>query len=219
MLEVIQYFASNTSEIILRVEEHLFMVLIATTFAVAIGIPLGVLFTRRKVIGEVFIYFSSIIFTIPSLALFGLLLPFLAIFGEGIGKVPAIIAVILYSLGPIIRNTYSGIINISPDIIEAANGVGMSTIEKLLWVELPMALPTIIAGIKISIVLGVATITVGTYIGSGGIGLFISRGISQTDFTQVIVGAFLVSSMALILDGLFSYLQWLSGYSINHSED
>lgn len=211
MSEILQYFSQNSSEIVLRIQEHFIMVIIAATLSIVVAVPLGVLFTRKKVLGEIFIYFSSIIFTIPSLALFGLMMPFLSYFGSGVGKVPAVIAVVLYSIGPIIRNTYTGINNVSPNIIEAADGMGMSMFEKLFYVELPLALPTIIAGIKISVVLGVATITIGTYIGAGGLGIFISRGISQTDFNQVIVGALLVSAMALLLDFIFSYLERLSG--------
>ena len=188
---------------LLRSEEHLFMVFCAMSIGIVIGVPLGIFFTRHKVIGEVFIYFSSIFFTIPSIALFGLMLPMLSIFGHGIGMTPAIIAVVIYSIAPIVRNTYTGINNIDPDLLEAASGMGMTSFQRLIYVEMPISLSTILAGIKISVIVGVATISIGAYIGAGGLGLFIARGISQTDFVQVTVGAISVSFLALALDALF----------------
>ncbi len=132
-MEILNYIIRNYPEVLFRAQESFIMVSISVFFAILIGIPLGILFSRKKFIGEIFIYFSSILFTIPSIALFGLMLPILSYFGEGVGKTPAVIAVIIYSLAPIIRNTYSGITNIDTSMIEAANGMGMSPFSEIIY--------------------------------------------------------------------------------------
>ena len=138
--------------------------------------------------------------TIPSIALFGLLIPVLSLIGQGIGFLPAVIALILYSQLLIIRNTYTAVMNVDPALREAAKGMGMTTLQRLRDVELPIALPVIINGVRNAVVLNIAIAAVATYIGAGGLGTFIAREISQTDIRQLIPGALAVSLLAIVAD-------------------
>jgi osmoprotectant transport system permease protein len=148
-----------------------------------------------------------VIMTIPSIALFGLLIPILSIIGQGIGYLPAVVALVLYSQLPIIRNTYTAIMNIDPALREAARGMGMTPFQRLREVELPIALPVIINGVRNATVLNIAVATIATYIGAGGLGTFISRGISQTDIRQLLTGALAVSVLAILADLSLLWLQ------------
>jgi osmoprotectant transport system permease protein len=147
------------------------------------------------------------IMTIPSIALFGLMIPVLSLIGQGIGYLPAVIAVLLYSQLPIIRNTYTAISNVDPALREAARGMGMGTLQRLRQVELPIAVPVIMAGIRIAVVINIGITAIATYIGAGGLGAFISRGISQTDTRQLVTGALAVSLLAIFADYFLLWLQ------------
>ncbi|MCP4382048.1 MAG: ABC transporter permease, partial [Hyphomicrobiales bacterium] len=150
---------------------------------------------------------ASIIITIPSIALFGMMIPVLSLFGHGIGYVPAVIAVLLYSQLPIIRNTYTAISNLDPALREAARGMGLNRRQRLVEVELPLALPVIMAGVRIAVVMNIGVTAIAAYIGAGGLGVFISRGISQTDPRQLITGALAVSILAVAADIILLALQ------------
>ena len=128
-----------------------------------------------------------------SIALFGLMIPLLAPIGHGIGYVPAVIAIILYSQLPIIRNTYSALADVDPALREAATGMGMSRMQRLRQVEIPLALPVIMAGVRVAVVMNIGVAAIAAYIGAGGLGTFISRGISQSDPRQLVTGAVAVS--------------------------
>lgn len=145
--------------------------------------------------------------TIPSIALFGIMIPILSIIGQGIGFLPAFIALVLYSQLPIIRNAYTGINNIDPNIRDAANGIGMSTFQRLIKVEIPNAMPLIMAGIRTATVLNIGIGAIAAFIGAGGLGVLINQGISRTNTTMVIVGAIAVSILAIIADLLLKYIQ------------
>jgi osmoprotectant transport system permease protein len=145
--------------------------------------------------------------TIPSIALFGLLVPILSVFGQGIGYLPALIALVLYAQLPIIRNTYTAIMNVDPALREAARGMGMTAFQRLVQVELPISLPVIINGVRNAVVLTIAIAAIATYIGAGGLGTFISRGISQTDVRQLLTGAIAVSLLAIVCDVALLALQ------------
>jgi osmoprotectant transport system permease protein len=136
-----------------------------------------------------------------------LLIPILSIIGQGIGYLPAVVALVLYSQLPIIRNTYTAIMNIDPALREAARGMGMTPFQRLREVELPIALPVIINGVRNATVLNIAVATIATYIGAGGLGTFISRGISQTDIRQLLTGALAVSVLAILADLSLLWLQ------------
>jgi osmoprotectant transport system permease protein len=149
--------------------------------------------------------------TIPSIALFGLMIPVLSLIGHGIGYVPAVVAVLLYSQLPIIRNTYTAISNVDPALREAARGMGMSTLERLRQVEVPLAVPVIMAGVRVAVVMNIGITAIATYIGAGGLGAFISRGITQTDPRQLVTGALAVSVLAIVADyALLALTRWLT---------
>jgi ABC-type proline/glycine betaine transport system permease subunit len=185
-------------EILRLTGEHVVLVLVSTGIAVAAGIPLGIAITRheraaRSVLGAV-----NMIHTIPSLALFGLLIP-LPFLG-GIGARTAIVALILYALLPIVQNTYTGIRSVDPAVREAAVALGMTPRQKLRWVELPLAMPVILAGVRIATVVSVGVATIAAAIGAGGLGELIFRGVSMVDNRLILAGAIPAAVLAIIAD-------------------
>ncbi|MCY4038833.1 MAG: ABC transporter permease [Hyphomicrobiales bacterium] len=183
-----------------RALEHLTIVSVAVGSAILTGVPIGIAITQNERAANTVLYVASIIITIPSIALFGLMIPILSTIGYGIGFLPAVIAVLLYSQLPIIRNTYAAIKNIDPALREAAKGVGMTSVQRLAKVEIPLAVPIIMAGVRTAVVMNIGVTAIATYIGAGGLGSFISRGISQSDPRQLITGALAVSLLAIIAD-------------------
>ncbi|WP_204355787.1 MULTISPECIES: ABC transporter permease [Marinobacter] len=183
-----------------RTLEHIALVFVAVGLATVTGVPIGIAITKNERIARYVLYVASIIVTIPSIALFGIMIPVLSMIGHGIGYVPAVIAVLLYSQLPIIRNTYTAINNVDPALREAARGIGMSGNQRLRMVEIPLAVPVIMAGVRTAVVLNIGVMAIAAYIGAGGLGTFISRGISQSDPRQLIVGAVAVSLLAIIAD-------------------
>jgi osmoprotectant transport system permease protein len=206
-LETISFIGANLPVIGARTLEHILMVGVSVGIAIATGVPLGILITQDRTWADRVLYVASVIMTIPSIALFGLLIPLLSPLGYGIGRVPAIIALILYSQLPIIRNTYTAVMNVDPSLREAARGMGMRTLQRLREVELPIALPVIVNGVRNAVVLNIAIAAIATYIGAGGLGTFISRGISQTDIRQLLTGALAVSVLAIVADYTLLALQ------------
>ena len=176
-METFRFIAANLPLIGRMTLEHISIVGVAVTIAIVTGVPIGILITQNKAAADRVLYVAAIIMTIPSIALFGLLIPVLSLIGQGIGYLPAVIALILYSQLPIIRNTYTAIMNIDPALREAARGMGMTPLERLRRVEIPLALPVIINGVRNAVVLSIAIAAIATYIGAGGLGTFISRGI------------------------------------------
>jgi osmoprotectant transport system permease protein len=199
-LETVHFIVANLPLIWQRAVEHVLLVGAAVSIAIVTGVTLGILITQNKAMADRVLYAAAVIMTIPSIALFGLLIPVLSLIGQGIGYLPALIALILYAQLPIIRNTYTAIMNVDPALREAARGMGMTTIQRLWSVELPIALPVIVNGVRNAVVLNIAIAAIATYIGAGGLGTFISRGISQTDIRQLITGALAVSILAIVAD-------------------
>lgn len=199
-METINFIVANLPLIWQRTVEHVTLVGAAVSLAIVTGVTIGILITQNKAAADRVLYVAAVIMTIPSIALFGLLIPVLSLIGQGIGYLPALIALILYSQLPIIRNTYTAIMNVDPALREAARGMGMTTLERLRMVELPIALPVIVNGVRNAVVLNIAIAAIATYIGAGGLGTFISRGISQTDIRQLITGALAVSILAIVAD-------------------
>ena len=199
-METFHFIAANLPVIWQRTVEHIMLVSVAVAVAIVTGVTIGILITQSKVAADRVLYVAAVIMTIPSIALFGLLIPVLSLIGQGIGYLPAVIALILYAQLPIIRNTYTAIMNVDPGLREAARGMGMTVLQRLRIVELPIALPVIVNGIRNAVVLNIAIAAVATYIGAGGLGTFISRGISQTDIRQLITGALAVSLLAIVAD-------------------
>ena len=210
-METFRFILANLPLIGEKTLEHISIVGVAVTIGIVTGVPIGILITQSKVAADRVLYVAAIIMTIPSVALFGILMPVLSLTGYGIGYVPAVIAVLLYSQLPIIRNTYTAIMNIDPALREAARGMGMTPLERLRRVEIPLALPVIMNGVRNAVVLGIAIGAIATYIGAGGLGTFISRGITQTDIRQLLTGALAVSLLAIFADyGLLAVRRWLT---------
>lgn len=196
------FFSEQKAEIFEQTTEHLWLTLMALTIAIAISLPVGIMMTRRKKLAKPILGIVNVIQTIPSLALLGFMIPLL-----GIGTVPAITALFLYALLPIIRNTYTGIIETDPGIKEAARGMGMTDFQSLMQVELPLALPTIFAGIKTATVINVGVATLTALIGAGGLGVFIFRGIALNNINMILAGAIPAALMALMFDFFLGFIQ------------
>ncbi len=192
-------------DIIDLTSEHFVLVLVSMGIACAIGIPLGIFLTRRASYRAAVLGFANVMQTIPSLALFGFLIP-LPFLG-GIGKRTAIVALVLYALLPILRNTLAGILGVDAAVRESAVAMGM-TDRQLLWeVELPLAAPTIMAGVRIATVTTIGTATIAAAIGGGGLGVFIFRGIASVDTVQILAGAVPAALLALISDGGLGWIE------------
>lgn len=184
--------------------EHLFLVSLSMTIAAALAIPAGILLTRRTFLQRWLLGFANIMQTVPSLALFGFLIP-LPFLG-GIGKHTAIVALVLYALLPILRNTLTGILSVDPAVRESAIAMGM-TGRQLLWeVELPLATRTILAGLRIATVTTIGTATIAAAIGGGGLGVFIFRGLASVDTTLLLAGAVPAAVLAVAAD---RGLEWI----------
>lgn len=206
----INFILENQSRCIELTLEHLWIVGVALGIALAIGVPAGVLITRNEAIAQRVINVANVMMTIPSIALFGLMLPLLSPFGHGMGKVPAVIALVLYSQLPIIRNTYTAIKNVPPEIVDAGHGMGMSSWRLLKEVEVPIAIPVILAGLRTAAVMSISIAAIAAYIGAGGLGVLIRDGISQDYNDMVIAGAVLVSLLAVIVDASTAGIEWLA---------
>ena len=197
-MSMLDFMWSHRLEIIQVTAQHLVMVGISIAFAVAIGLPLGILMTRKPGLSRPILTFANIVQTIPSLALFGFLIPIPFI--GGIGSRTAIVALILYSLLPIVRNTFIGISGVDPAVRDAGRGMGM-TDGQLLWkVEIPLALGVIFSGIRVATVIGVGVATIAAAIGAGGLGMFIFRGVSMVDGRLILAGAIPAAALALAAD-------------------
>ena len=194
-----------SSEIASRTLEHLELVLIALFFAAAIAVPAGIGLTRRAGMRRWVLGLANVLQTIPSLALFGFLIPVRVI--GGIGKRTAIVALVLYALLPILRNTLVGILGVDAAVRESAVAMGMTDRQVLWHVELPLAIRTILAGVRVATVTTIGTATIAAAIGGGGLGVFIFRGISTVDATQILAGAIPAACIAIVADEGLGWLE------------
>jgi osmoprotectant transport system permease protein len=192
------FLQQNWPELWEHLREHLWLVFISTLIAVAIGIPTGVLLTRKKSLRSPILGIANVMQTIPSLALFGFLIP-LPFIG-GIGARTAIVALVLYSLLPIIRNTVTGILGVDPNVREAAVAMGLTESQVLWKVELPLAMSVIITGVRVALVIAIGVATIAAAVGAGGLGVFIFRGIRQFDNYLLLAGAVPAALLALVAD-------------------
>ena len=197
-MSLLRFYAANGPEALRLLVEHLVLVVASTLLAVAIGVPLGVLLTRRTRWSGPVLGAANVVQTIPSLALFGFLIP-LPLLG-GIGARTAILALVAYALLPIMRNTFTGIRGVDPGVREAALGMGLTDGELLRLVELPLALGVIMAGVRVATVVGVGTATIAAAIGAGGFGEYIFRGVATVNDTLILAGALPAALMALAAD-------------------
>jgi osmoprotectant transport system permease protein len=185
--------------------EHLFLVGVSSLVAIVIGVGVGILGTRRPALRRVSLTVANVLQTIPSVALFGFLLPVPLI--GGIGAHTAIICLVLYSLLPILRNTIVGITSVDPGLRDAAVAMGMTNRQLLQLVELPLAAPTILAGVRIALVTNIGTAVIAAIIGGGGLGVLIFRGVASVDTLQILAGAIPAAVMALLADAAMSLLE------------
>lgn len=199
-METVNFIIKNFNDVLFLTWEHIYMVGISLAFATLIGVPLGIIITKNELLAKKIINSANIMMTIPSIALFGLMMPVLAIIGQGLGKVPAIIALILYSQLPIIRNTYVAIKNVSPSIRNAGKGMGMNRWELLKEVEIPIAVPVIVAGLRTAAVMNIGIAAIAAYVGAGGLGVYIQNGIDRVYPEMILAGALLVSIFAILVD-------------------
>jgi osmoprotectant transport system permease protein len=199
-----RFFLLHRSDIFQMTLEHLLLVAIAVFFACLIAIPLGILLTRRAYLVKPVLAIANILQTIPSLALFGFLITILHSYG--IGKLPAIIALFLYSILPIVRNTYTGIIEIDPTLKEVGRAMGMTDWQLLIQVEIPLALNVILAGVRVATVISIGTATIAAAIGAGGLGTYIFRGLRMNDNDLILAGAIPATVMALLADAFFGFI-------------
>ena len=204
----LKFFADNLHETFVQLAAHMRIVGIALIIAIVTGVPVGVFITRRPGAAGIVLYLSSILITIPSIAMFGFMMPILssidnawdAVSGIGIGVVPAIVALALYSLLPIIRNTYIALKSVDPATIEAGKGMGMTNFQLLVQLQLPLSAPIIMAGVRTAVVMGIAIAAIAAYIGAGGLGLFVSKGLQMSTNDSVIAGAIAMSLLAIVAD-------------------
>jgi len=199
------FLAERRDELLTLTGQHVVLVLLSTLFAVALGLPLGIAMTRRAGLARVLLAAAGVCQTIPSLALFGFLIP--VPFIGGIGARTGIVALVLYALLPILRNTYVGIRQVDPAVVEAATGMGMTPRQRLRLVELPLALPVILAGVRIATVVGVGTATIAAGVGAGGLGTYVFRGIATVDTRLILAGAIPSALLALLADGLLARVE------------
>ena len=204
-MDLLRFAAERGAELRLLIAQHVVLVLAATAAAVGVGVPLGLLLTRRPRLARVVLAAAGIVQTIPSLALFGFLIPLP--FVGGIGARTAIVALIVYALLPILRNTYVGMRQVDPAVLEAATGMGMTPGQRLRMVEVPLALPVILGGVRIAMVVSVGTATIAAAIGAGGLGTYVFRGLATMDTRLVLLGAIPAALLAVAADGLLARVE------------
>jgi osmoprotectant transport system permease protein len=199
------FFLTHRSEILHATIDHLTLVVISMDIAIAIAVPLGMLIVQHPRLRTISLGLASIFQTIPSLALFGFLIPIPFI--GGIGRRTAIVALVLYALLPILRNTYVGLTGIDPAILEAAEAMGMTNAQILLRVRFPLALSVILAGIRTATVITIGVATIAAAIGAGGLGTFIFRGVAMVNDSVILAGAIPAALLAIFADLLLGQLE------------
>ena len=199
---MVAYFNEYGSQMLSKSAEHLYISVIALALGIVIAVPLGILLTRTPKVANVVISITSALQTVPSLALLALMIPFF-----GVGKFPAIIALFIYSLLPILRNTYIGMKNVDANYRDVAKGMGMTNFESIRMVELPLALPTIMAGIRLAAVYVIAWATLASYIGAGGLGDLIFSGLNNYQPPLIFAGTIPVTILALAADFFVGILE------------
>ena len=199
---MIDFLRENFSQLIVKIGEHLFISSLAIALGIVVAVPAGIAVTRSKKLSVVLITIASILQTIPSLALLSMMVPII-----GIGKLPAIIALFIYSLLPIIRNTMLGINGVNEFLVDAGKGMGMTTNEIMFKIKLPLSAPVIMSGIRLSAVYVVSWTAIASYIGAGGLGDFIFSGLNTFDTNLIFLGTICVTMIAICTDFLLGKLE------------
>jgi osmoprotectant transport system permease protein len=201
-MNFLNYLIANSEQILTLLIEHVNLTILSVSLAILIGVPLGILISHFSKVNKPIMILANVIQAVPSMALLGFLIPFL-----GIGVVPSVFMVVLYSLLPIIKNTFTSISGINPQVIEAAEGIGMTKFQILFKVQIPMALPVIMAGVRISAVTAVGLMTMAAFIGAGGLGYLVFSGIRTANNFQILAGAIPACLLALFIDLLASIIE------------
>ncbi len=197
-MKLLEFLLRHQTEVAELTLEHLWLVGVSTLLAVAIGLPLGILLTRRDWLRKPILGGANVMQTVPSLALFGLLMP-VPWLGDRADRL-VILALTLYALLPIIRNTYAGITGVDPAVVEAGRGMGMTDRQLLFQVQLPLALSVIIAGVRVATVISVGVATIAAAVGAGGLGEYIFRGLAMVNNQLILAGAVPAAALALLAD-------------------
>jgi osmoprotectant transport system permease protein len=198
------FLQTNGVELLSKIGEHFFISFVALLLGTLVAVPLGIALTRSEKLSQYVISFVSILQTVPSLALLALMIPLF-----GVGKLPAIVALFIYSLLPILRNTYIGILGVRSDIVDAAKGMGMTSQQQIWKVKVPLAAPVIMSGIRLAGVYVIAWATLASYIGAGGLGDYIFNGLNVYDQEMIIWGTIPVTILALLTDFLLGKVEIL----------
>ena len=204
-MELLNFWAAHRSEAGTLLLQHAMLVVISTSAAMLVGIPAGILAAKRAGLGWWMLGFVNVAQTIPSLALFGFLIP-IPLLG-GIGARTAIVALVLYGILPILQNTHAGLRSVDPAVLEAATGLGMTDRQRLFSVQLPLAFPVLLAGVRIAVVVGIGLATIAAAIGAGGLGVLIYRGVATVDHRLILAGAVPAAALALLSDFLLGRLE------------
>jgi osmoprotectant transport system permease protein len=213
MIEAYQFVIQHPDQLLAWVRDHLYISLVAIAAGVIIGLPMGIYITgkKRKQVADIVLSVAEIMMTVPSLALFGLIMLLLSTLGlHAIGFLPAVLTLVFYGQLPILRNTYIAIQKVDPAMIEAGRGMGMSDRQLLFRVKLPLALPVIMAGLRNSMVMIIGITAIAALIGAGGLGVPIFRGLRNARIDLILIGGISVSFLALAVDGLMALVErWL----------
>ena len=206
-MDLIGFIQQNMDQTLALGLEHLYLVFLSLGIAMVTGIPTGIAITKNDALAKKVLDFANVLMTIPSIALFGIMLPILAPYGLGLGKVPAVVALVLYSELPIIRNTYVAIKNVDPNLVDAGKGIGLNRWQLLKEVEIPIAVPVILAGLRTAAVMNIGIAAIAAYIGAGGLGVLIQQGISRSYEEMIITGALGVSILAIAVDSSMALIE------------
>ncbi|GAA0591774.1 glycine betaine/carnitine/choline/choline sulfate ABC transporter permease OpuCB [Virgibacillus siamensis] len=199
---MLDFLANNGTQLLVKTWEHFYISLTAVLLGILVAVPLGILLTRTPKVAGFVIGTVGVVQTFPSLAILAFFIPIL-----GVGKIPAIAALFFYSMLPILRNTFTGVKEVNQNLLEAGTGMGMSGWQRIMHVELPLATPVIMAGIRVSTVYLIGWATLASFIGAGGLGDYIFNGLNLYRTDLILAGAIPVTLMALLTDLLFGYLE------------
>ena len=199
---MLAFLQENQAELLEKTWEHISISLLSLLAAIIVAVPLGIVLTKSDKLAKIVLSITSVLQTVPSLAILAMMIPFF-----GIGTVPAVIALFLYVLLPILNNTYLGIQSVNKDAREAGRAMGMTQNQLLRMVELPLAVPVIMSGIRLSAVYAISWATLASYIGAGGLGDFIFNGLNLDQPKLIIVGAVVVTLLALVTDFVLAYIE------------
>lgn len=201
------YIVDSSAVWSVQLLKHLYIILLSLPLSVMIGVPLGIYIASHNRVAKVVIRISSILITIPSLALFGIMVVLLSPFNASLGTVPAVITLVLYSLLPLVRNTMIAMQSVSHSTLEAARGIGMTKKQILFHIRLPLSLPILLSGIRNVLVMGVGVITMAQLVGAGGLGYFLFTGLSRSRVDMIALGALLVTALGLSVNYLMIYVE------------